>query len=155
MEKNVTQMENEELLTTFEACLERNSGQTKGVDSFSAWNLEASNLREEIQRRLGFFTVSLPAESLPLPEGVCADRQTDFQSFIDSGDATEEYLTHLDHCDGCQQAIDHETQKTMAAFERLGAYIQAERNNASSNAPKPYASFQNFKRRLLELLKLK
>lgn len=61
-----------------------------------------------------------------MPNTACERWKSELDKFIETGEASEEFLTHLDNCEYCQATVEIAFDRQAKAFERLGAYI---RNN--------------------------
>lgn len=51
-------------------------------------------------------------------------RREEFVKFISTGEASEEFLAHLNDCPVCQEAVETEVEAIAHDFEALGEYMR-------------------------------
>lgn len=75
-----------------------------------------------------FENVSVDAAQNEFPQDsageICQKFQNDFLSFIDQGEASQDFLVHLDSCPKCQETIEKEFERITIAFENLARYLK-------------------------------
>ncbi len=59
-------------------------------------------------------------DKVPMFPGACPDRFKELEAYTDTGDATDEFLIHLDQCPGCAAAVDAVLKQESEALQELG-----------------------------------
>lgn len=67
-----------------------------------------------------------------LAERVELGQRTEFIRFVTTGEASNEFLSHLDSCPVCKNAVEEAFQITSKQFEDLGRVLARDRNKKLS-----------------------
>lgn len=59
-----------------------------------------------------------------LSDRVCPELKTNFLRFVNTGEAANEYLVHLEHCHKCNTAVELAFQRQATAFESLARFLR-------------------------------
>ncbi len=66
----------------------------------------------------------MPEGKVPMFPGSCPDRFKELEAYTDTGDATDEFLIHLDRCPGCAAAVDAVLKQEGEALQQLGEELR-------------------------------
>ena len=101
-------------LQGFQRHLERNAGITASQLGMALQlaNVEFSRLND------------LPNFYQDLINKVCPEFKSNFSAFINSGEAANYYLGHLDSCPICQEAVKEAFGQQATAFEGFSCYLR-------------------------------
>ena len=70
-------------------------------------------------------TIELKNSFQDLVDKVCQELQDDFILFVNSGEASEGYLIHLDCCPKCQESVKEAFDRMATALENLSHHLNA------------------------------
>lgn len=101
-------------LQGFQRHLERNAGITA-----SQLGMALQLADEEFSRLKGS-----PNPYQDLIDKVCSALKEDFVRFITTGEGTNVYLSHVDHCPKCQRSIEEVIKRQATAFENLARSLR-------------------------------
>lgn len=59
-----------------------------------------------------------------LANKVCSELKENFFRFVNTGEAVNEYLVHLDHCQKCHEAVETAFDRQAKALEALGRHLR-------------------------------
>ena len=101
-------------LQGFQRHLERNAGITAAQLGMALQlaDVEYNRLRDSL------------SASQDLADKVCPELRASFITFVSGGEATNDYLGHIDCCPKCQEAVEEACRRQESVFKSLALYLK-------------------------------